>query len=275
MDLDNYYIGKLPLYCFTFSTDERKRKRKFLRLKGLYYEKLKDGNFAQLLDQVRVLLQQTDVVHDLLAYLAQQMIDLNKDRHRLEGECDLFRFVARDTPCVKLDKALGQALGAGELVQTPADPAVVHHDVEALRLAPEDDGRWRLEIKARLRDPESGWREHQRDQDGHFIRRWLPLAHLPLDPDTGRFYRHAFAHLDGFDGAGKFPGGYTRTTLQKLKATRVPKYVAVDLTPLDRLGDELAEVRRKIRLTDDLIDQIVYRLYGLTEEEIAIVKGRG
>lgn len=27
--------------------------------------------------------------------------------------------------------------------------------------------------------------------------------------------------------------------------------------------------------TDQLIDQIVYKLYGLTEEEIAIVEGRG
>jgi len=27
--------------------------------------------------------------------------------------------------------------------------------------------------------------------------------------------------------------------------------------------------------TDDLIDQIVYKLYGLTEEEIAVVKGEG
>ncbi len=31
----------------------------------------------------------------------------------------------------------------------------------------------------------------------------------------------------------------------------------------------------EVRLTDDLIDQIVYKLYGLTEEEIAIVEGRG
>ena len=43
---------------------------------------------------------------------------------------------------------------------------------------------------------------------------------------------------------------------------------------LDALEAELVEVRRKIRLTDDLIDQIVYKLYGLTEEEIAIVEGR-
>ncbi|MBC8252932.1 MAG: hypothetical protein H8E35_02735 [Ardenticatenia bacterium] len=54
----------------------------------------------------------------------------------------------------------------------------------------------------------------------------------------------------------------------------MPKFVPVDLAPLAALEAELAEVRRKIRLTDDLIDQIVYRLYGLTEEEIAIVEGR-
>jgi hypothetical protein len=30
----------------------------------------------------------------------------------------------------------------------------------------------------------------------------------------------------------------------------------------------------RIAATDDLIDQIVYRLYALTEEEIAVVEGR-
>ena len=62
--------------------------------------------------------------------------------------------------------------------------------------------------------------------------------------------------------------------LEKLRATRVPEFVPVDLTPLANLEAELQEVQRKIQLTDDLIDQIVYRLYGLTEEEIAIVEGR-
>jgi phage tail protein X len=32
---------------------------------------------------------------------------------------------------------------------------------------------------------------------------------------------------------------------------------------------------KKIADTDDLIDQIVYKLYGLTEEEIAVVEGSG
>ena len=36
---------------------------------------------------------------------------------------------------------------------------------------------------------------------------------------------------------------------------------------------KLGPLRERIRLTDDLIDAIVYRLYGLTEEEIGIVQG--
>ncbi|MCX6677623.1 MAG: N-6 DNA methylase [Methanothrix sp.] len=37
---------------------------------------------------------------------------------------------------------------------------------------------------------------------------------------------------------------------------------------------KLAPLRERIRQTDELIDATVYRLYGLTEEEIAIVEGR-
>jgi hypothetical protein len=48
----------------------------------------------------------------------------------------------------------------------------------------------------------------------------------------------------------------------------------INLTPLVDLSEELAGVRDRIARTDALIDQIVYRLYGLTEEEIAVVEGR-
>jgi len=224
-----------------------------------------------LLNEIDRLLEHSDVIHDLLGYLTKQMTEAHKHQQRLEAEAHLFDFAPPDTPCLPLDKALGGLLGAGEVV---GDLSAVHHDIEGLRLTQEGDGRWLLEVRAKLRDPESGWREHQRDKDGNFIRQWLPVARLPLDEATGLFYYYAFANLDGFDGAGKFPGGSTRTTLEKLKAAMVPKFVPVDLAPLTALEAELAEVRRKIRLTDDLIDQIVYKLYGLTEEEIAIVEGR-
>ena len=35
----------------------------------------------------------------------------------------------------------------------------------------------------------------------------------------------------------------------------------------------LEPIKEKIKNTDNLIDQIVYKLYGLTDEEIEIVKG--
>jgi len=37
---------------------------------------------------------------------------------------------------------------------------------------------------------------------------------------------------------------------------------------------KLLPLRERIRQTDELIDATVYRLYGLTEEEIGIVEGR-
>jgi len=37
----------------------------------------------------------------------------------------------------------------------------------------------------------------------------------------------------------------------------------------------LAPLMHRIQRTDWLIDQAVYQLYGLTEEEIAVVEGRG
>ena len=37
---------------------------------------------------------------------------------------------------------------------------------------------------------------------------------------------------------------------------------------------KLQPLRERIRQTDGLIDAVVYRLYGLTEEEIGIVEGR-
>lgn len=35
----------------------------------------------------------------------------------------------------------------------------------------------------------------------------------------------------------------------------------------------LEPLKARINATDELIDEIVYRLYGLTEEEIKVVKG--
>ncbi len=37
----------------------------------------------------------------------------------------------------------------------------------------------------------------------------------------------------------------------------------------------LLPIKERLAFTDNLIDQIVYRLYGLTEEEVKVVEGKG
>jgi len=41
-----------------------------------------------------------------------------------------------------------------------------------------------------------------------------------------------------------------------------------------RTGHDTTFIQRQIDATDRLIDRLVYELYGLTEEEIAVVEGR-
>jgi hypothetical protein len=46
------------------------------------------------------------------------------------------------------------------------------------------------------------------------------------------------------------------------------------LAEFDGSMKKLGPLRERIRLTDELIDSVVYKLYGLTEEEIRIVEGK-
>jgi hypothetical protein len=217
--------------------------------------------------------EQADVVHDLLAYLADQMIEFHKQRRTLGREFDLFCFVDRGLPFVRLEDVF--MLDDQRRADDSMDLEVVHHDIDDLRLVPNSDGTWTLGLQAKFRDPEQGWQDWVKEEDGYSIkRRWMPAYRLPLDEEKARFYRYALPRLQDFDNARSFPGGYTRSTLQKLHATKVPIMPDVDLRELARLDQELSETRRKIARTDDLIDQIVYKLYDLTEEEIAIIEGQ-
>jgi len=77
-----------------------------------------------------------------------------------------------------------------------------------------------------------------------------------------------------FENSGNFPGGKTRSTFEKLMKSKVPVFdESANIAPLIELREELAEVKAKIEKTDWLIDQVVYQLYGLSEEEIEVVEG--
>ncbi len=150
--------------------------------------------------------EESDAVHDLLAWLAEEMMRLNKEKRALQREF--------------LDW----------LAQT-------------LRVVPDKEGRAGIDAltgKSRLLD-----------YPGDYQKGEPPLA-------TGEL-------------------------LEMLRKNKGRLGVSLsDAGLLDRIGRVYEEnlgrvlpLKERLSKTDALIDAVVYRLYGLTEEEIAVVEGRG
>ena len=149
------------------------------------------------------------------------------------------------------------------------------------KLRPPDDGDWGLEARLQKRTPDDG--QDWQKENGRIVREWVPVLRFrTLDEKKARFYRFARSHLASFhneddDVSGTIiPGGYTRTVKERVWDTPVPVYdPSVDLSDLVGLEQELQDADRQIQFTDALIDRIGYRLYGLSEDEMAVVEGNG
>ena len=177
---------------------------------------------------------QVDVIHDLLACLAEQMSGLHKRRQKLEQQVNIFHYIDQGQPFIRLTEAV--ILDETRRADDEMDLEKVHHDIDDLRLTPNVDGTWTLDLQAKFRDPERGWKKHLKEEDGYSIkRRWVPAYRLRMSEEKARFYRYALPSLEDFDNARSFPGGYTRSTLKKLHLTQVPMMPDVDLSELARL----------------------------------------
>ncbi len=198
--------------------------------------------------------ERSDVVHDLLAHLAEQMIDLNKQRQKLERALDPFKWLDRGATCEPFTKVFAEEIKYGELVGDP-DLGAVRHDVEQLRLVPTAGG-YELQAYLKYRDPATDWSKALYDDDDKIVRAWVPVYRFDMDATKAQFYTHALPVLDQFTAYKKFPGGKTKTALQKLHAGRLPIIGsashlrgathlggALDLTPLEELTAELALAR--------------------------------
>ena len=216
----------------------------------------------------------SDVVHDLLAFLAEQMIDLHQKRQRLDRANDPFKWLDRGAAVDKLERVLRHEITYGERVDEPLLDQP--HDLDGLRLAQSPSG-WTLEAQLKLRevDDPKQWQKEANGRD--IVREWVAVYRFAadtLDEVKARYFRYALEARSGFAQTKNFPGGATRSTMQKLRLAALPLFDAsVDLTPLDGLRAELAAVQGQIAQTDRLVDRIVYGLYSLTEEEVALVEG--
>ena len=66
-----------------------------------------------------------------------------------------------------------------------------------------------------------------------------------------------------------------RKNKRRIGRNLTPTFMQEVQTAYDESLSKLLPIKEQLRVTDAIIDQIVYRLYGLTEEEIRIVEERG
>ena len=195
--MDEPYIGVCPIRHIAFVTPKNERQRLIEKLKT----EVEANRFDEALAMVEECLskdkegnfitekEKSDVVHDLLAFLAERMIEMNKEKRRLIKE--FLTWLER------------------EIVKGSIDD---------------------LKNKTKIKE----------------------------------FYQYDLDSLIEVLKQNRF--------LPKLLAFYDPRYEVLKKA-YDVTISILTPLKQKIAATDNLIDQIVYKLYNLTEEEIKIVEG--
>jgi hypothetical protein len=201
------YLNPFPIPSIQFITQPENRQSHVQHLISLYNQFQSDDNCEPILQQVAHHLNQepeeADVIHDLLAHLAEQMIEMNQEK-----QAEIKSFL----------KWLGREIGC---------------EIDNLTN--------KTKIKNYLGD-------YQRTSKGD-----LREPHLSLE-DLLKVLKQNQKKLICDPSARKF-----QETLE---------------TEYQASLDKLLPLKNKLMRCDKLIDDIVYKLYGLTEEEIAIVEER-
>jgi len=207
-----------PIRSITFSTPAEERTSLTNEGVGLY----KVNKHEELLSYVEACLahqpEQSDVIHDMLVYLSQQMIDLNGQRAQaLENFLLALESVLPDSDMQRLGR-----------LWTPPNVAQT----------------------AQTGDQEA----EKRSAEAQEKLGTLATRQLDLRDDIGFLNEEQWRWL--------------------LKR-RLARPDLVELTKVFRLRQPaISALDNHIAMTDRLIDQVVYRLYGLSKEEIATVEMR-
>jgi hypothetical protein len=152
----------------------------------------------------------SDIVHDLLAYLAEEMLRLNKLKREKQRE-----FLS------ELVKTLN--------IQPQPDPKTGKVGLDALK------------YKDKLQDYPGDYQKGERELTSE------ALIAILLDRDNQKRYL--------------------------LASTEVQRRLPLIRERYQQSLTEVLPLKGQLAATDTLIDRIVYKLYGLTDEEIKVVEG--
>ncbi|ROI12635.1 restriction endonuclease [Microcystis aeruginosa FACHB-524] len=193
LELRSIHLQNIPIRKISFSTNSDRRQHCLEKLIKSYQEK------QEILKEIEehIRREETDIVHDILAYLAEQMIEINREKQK-----EIKSFLRY------LERIIGSAI---------------------------DNLTNKSKIQNYLGD-------YQKSE-----------PHLSCD--------------QLWEILKKNKKKITVNLLDRQIQETIEKEYQTSL-------DKLLPLKQQLSTTDELIDLIVYKLYGLSEEEIKIIEGR-
>jgi hypothetical protein len=278
------YVGQLPIPTILDGIEGQDSVESELLPK--YYEDIKsvvEFDPSQFVEKHERLGDENKYTHDFLTKLAEEMVDLRSQLHALNLNLLDYLGIPNDglpdsTAGKTLEEKQMPVAGVADTPLVKTTKAYEGLRIEGVSFA-EDGGRVVLSVDISYKIAEDDPRETDR---------WDRLAESEFET----YEAMAFVGLSeaqqtllrefvpvAVEEAGGFAGfrqgaGKTISPLDRLKSLTLPDIDAVGagLEQYVEVRERADELERKIEKTDALIDEIVYDLYGLTDEEIEIVE---
>ncbi|MBP1922929.1 type II restriction/modification system DNA methylase subunit YeeA [Halorubrum alkaliphilum] len=210
------------------------------------------------------------VIREFLSHLSKSMLDDKKRRN--EFNLDLPDYLGNYTEGPSLpDIGLFQPTGENVLDATTEDYEKLQ--IERARVERSDTT---VTIEATARYKPEDEEAHETDTYGYTETGFFEAFSLTDLSETEAALVAAFVPVAVDDEIAGFRDNATKTNslVDRLKGITLPDPddVAADLDRYVETRDRADELDDRIARTDRLIDEIVYELYGLTDEEIEIVE---
>lgn len=239
---------------------------------------LDSEDIVPCLDQVEELLEAAEhrPVHDFVSYLGKSMSEYNEDL--LQCNTKLLDYIEEPQEGRKLS-----SIGAFEF-PTEAEESIIDEtreskpNLRAGRAIVEGGGHGEVTVLLTARyKPENG-ASVETDRWGYVETDPIPALEVSglSDIECGLLQEFVPIAVDEGGGFAGFRENATKTMSlrNRLSELSVPSIESVEDDFRDYLDEveKAEEIKRKIKLTDSLIDEIVYYLYGLSDDEIEHIK---
>jgi hypothetical protein len=220
-----------------------------------------------------------DEIEEAFTEAYYEIADMLKQRRSLLKALDPFKYLSRNALTENFEKTLSEELKYGTQVSDIAFES--RHDIDQLALEKsEESDSWFLRAYLKMRETtDDGDYEWKREESGNGIaRQWVDLYKFPVNLiNEQRLEKYAVVldHYDEFKNKSPkngYPGGKTRSIKDKLGRADLPAVDDVDLTPYFDLQDEIAGLESKILKLYRSIDEIVYEMYDLSDDEIETIE---